>query len=406
MRDNEFSNPGREYASSGREFSGPGREWASQPAETDRSGREYKQELIPVKPVKKKRRRAFRPAALTAATLVTASIALGSVSLRPPRGARYPTQELSAEHRAYLDTVWETMERSDLDALGELARDPALEDIVVNVVDPFLERVKREYNSPDGLVTISNGHTAYTFDLNDRSIVHYSGEVLAISDTEPNRLSFAYTESVEPENRYTHVYFVLNTNNERPASSNSYIHNDRYFDLSLYYSADGHSSTRKDWHDRTLRSSWTNNTPVWEPLGEWSQGMIVEDDWPNSIAGRTVREERMNGGFFGVTDLSSPGQPYMTACLYNGRITSSYWQENGPSVSGTVYVENGYTTGWDGAIFMEDNQPVPRPMLRIDDYRFESLPFTRHFVTPDSDDPLFAQFTAGVAYQSGISAAP
>lgn len=403
MKDKEFSGGGREFSLPGQEFSNPGREWASQPEEMNRSGREYRQESAPAKPEQKRRRRVFRPAALTAATLVTASIVLGSFSLSPPR-AQYPVQQLSAEHRAYLDTVWENMEQADRDELKELAQDPTLEDIVVNVVDPFLERVREEYGSVDGQTTIINdGYNMITFRWNDRSAVHYNGEALVISDEDPNYLCVHYDDYSESEHWNTVAEFDL-YDGRSPASSDGSVSENRTYTLSLDRDPGDSYSIGQTWRSWALTSNWNGATWTSEPFGEWSYISTREYDWPETRTGLTFTEDRMEGEFFGVTDfLDAAGRFHKTACLYNGRVTSSYWEENGVSVSGTIYVENGYTTGWDGAIYMEeDNRPVYTPQLKVTDYFSKSVNFTRHFITPDSNDLLFAQFTANLSYQSDI----
>lgn len=64
---------------------------------------------------------------LTIAVVVTAAVVLTSAPAAPIVPAesayQYPVQELSAEHKAYLDEVWAAMEASDLDALDLLAKD-------------------------------------------------------------------------------------------------------------------------------------------------------------------------------------------------------------------------------------------------------------------------------------------
>lgn len=413
MKDKEFSGGGREFNSPGQEFSNPGREWASQAPEINRSGREYNQKGAPAKPEKKKRRRVFQPAALTAATLVTASIALGSFSLGPPR-TQYPVQQLSAEHRAYLDAVWENMERSDLDELKELAQDPTLEDIVVNVVDPFLERVRREYGSADGQTTIINdGYNTITFRWNDRSAVHYNGEALVITDhyggetlaashDYPNYLCVNYNDHSELEHWNIVSEFDL-YDGRSLASSDSSVSEARTYILSLDRDPGDSYSIGQTWRSWALASNWNGATWASEPFGEWSYISVREYHWPETRTGLTFTEDRIEGEFFGVADsMDAAGRSYKTACLYNGKATSSYWEENGVSASGTIYVENGYTTGWDGAISMEEGQPVYEPRLNITDYRYIRTPSVRHFATPDSDDPLFAQFTFGVSYQGDV----
>lgn len=415
MKDKEFSGGGREFSSPGREFSDPGREWASQTPELNRSGREYGQESVPAKP-EKKRRRLFQPAALTAAALVAASIALGPVSPSPPR-TQYPVQQLSAEHRAYLDAVWENMEQADLDDLKELALDPTLEDIVVNVVDPFLERVRREYGSADGqITTINDGHNTITFRWNDRSVVHYNGEALVISDyyggeamaaghDYPNYLCVHYNDYSDSVHLNTVAEFDL-YDGRSPASPDGSVSESRAYTLALDRDPGDSYSIGQTWRSWALTSSWNGATRVSEPFGKWSRISIRENNWPETRTGPTFTEDRMEGEFFGVTESESTGGPsHMTACLYNGQVTSSYWEEDGISVSGTIYVENGHTTGWDGAISMEERQPVYEPQLNITDYRYTRTSSIRYFVTPDSDDPLFAQFSFGLSYLSDIPVA-
>ena len=378
MKDKEFSGGGREFSSPGQEFSNPGREWASQPPEADRSGREYRQESGPVKPTKKKRRR-LQPAMLTVAAVVTVAAVLTSAPAEP--AYEPPVWELSAEHRAYLDAVWENIEESDLDELERLARDPMLEDILVNAVDPIAEQ----------------------FDLSVHRDICYNGEALGLPRDWSKFLVFDsiyYSDYSKPE--ATNFSLTSKTYNE---FTDTTIANEKTYWLRLYDFSDGHSIVWQNWSDETFHEYLDGSTWVNEPVDQWTEVAITEHGWSGQAEGRTVTETRMQGEFFTVLEVGAEsGDVWENHCLYNGQIYSSYSVENGPSVSGMIYVENGYTTRWDDTISieMDTDWPVSSARLRYDDIPLIQVAFNRFWDTPESDDPLFAQFSSHYLYTYGF----
>lgn len=177
MKDNEFSSPGQEFSSPGREFSPPGQEWS-------RAGREFSAPSSGEPPRKKKRR--LNPLMLTAAAVVTAAVVLGS---SPAPRVEYPTCPLTQEHRAYLDTVWETMEQRDIDELQVLSQDPRLKDLVENYIKPYARMIDKTYEDMwivDYETYAFNDYTDIPFAEGGSYCVYYDGTDLGILECFPD----------------------------------------------------------------------------------------------------------------------------------------------------------------------------------------------------------------------------
>lgn len=150
MRDNEFSPVGLEFAPTAEEVSQPRAEFSVPGAEAQAPGGEFDQSAGQVR---KEKKRGVSPLMLTAAAVTTAAVVLTGGS----HTARYPTQPLSAEQGAYLEEVYQNLLDQNGERLAELSDDPMLEEIILEVMEPYAEMLNRRY----GLDTMYNAENYF-----------------------------------------------------------------------------------------------------------------------------------------------------------------------------------------------------------------------------------------------------
>lgn len=167
----EFTPPGPEFARTGREFVPPGREFALPGPEVH---------CTQAQAGERKRRR-------TPLTLAVAVVAAGAVVLSgtfaPARQALpYPACAIPAQHQAYLDQVWQALEEADPEALGALAGDPLLPDLVEHYIKPYAHQMLDDYGVGSASETYLLNQQILTCDLGGAYDTFYDGEALAVTD--------------------------------------------------------------------------------------------------------------------------------------------------------------------------------------------------------------------------------
>lgn len=379
MKDKEFSGGGREFSSPGQEFSRPVREGAFQPQEIGCSGREYRQENAPMKPKKKRRR--LQPAMLTAAALVTSAIVLTSAPAE--RAHQYPVQELSAEHRAYLDEVWAAMEKSDVDALDLLAKDDMAREIVVDVIAPYARRLDDEYDFVSPIVVQeSASDSEYThYSEGGTYAVYYTGDVLRIR---PNQaaLQILYqageTQIIDTQTRQMKdVSFLLSDYTSGVTDSVKRYNSTNQRSDNWYYNA-------TQWSDEYFKSS--NYTPV----GEWT--LIHRSESSN---GPRREEARLQG----ETRLVPYGDGKMYACLENGQVTLNYSDDLGFSGRGTIDVADGYVVRQDDTCLIEHDGERWQVYLDVgDSHPYPFWTFVSFVENEPQSDPPYHVFCTGESW--------
>ncbi len=138
MREHEFSPAGQEFYAPADEFSRPGFEFCSPGKEFLHQGREFGQATAAAQ--KKRSRRT--PLQLVTAAVVSCVIVLSGVN-----ETVYPALQLSAGHKAYLDGIITAMDDRDTDTLLNLAADPMMHNLTIDVLNPYAEMLIDEYDA-------------------------------------------------------------------------------------------------------------------------------------------------------------------------------------------------------------------------------------------------------------------
>jgi len=249
MSQKEFSSGGSEYFPAGQEFSAPKQEFTRpapevipSAAETDQSGNEFRQSTGADKTAQNKRRR-ISPAMLTTAAVVTAAVAvlpLTSNHNMTPDRYDYPTMELSAVGKAYLDEAWEVLRNGDVDRLAALGTDGRMLSFSENEVAPYVDMLEQTYGRPKSDdAAVNNELYTYRDDYHG-AILYYDGQNAGWHKfEEENLLNFhynAYVENEYPDDLYTNTLFYFTESVEENAYYSSYAN--IYTGIANYYGPD------------------------------------------------------------------------------------------------------------------------------------------------------------------------
>ena len=273
---------------------------------------------------------------------------------------QYPVQELSAEHKAFLDEVWAAMEASDLDALDVLSQNDMVREIVVDVIAPYARRLAEEYGE---LSYLTYGDHASDNDDNfywegGSYEVAYTGEVICVGNMRQQGLYIRSEErraksmTVGPM-RQEYISFRLLLEDYGYAGGMLPLSSHKFYDFHSTQDF-GYNQSSTIWVDQYLQYPDRFSMPV--PVGEWTSVERHDYDYDQNYGdgyGSRQNEIQLRGEF----QMEQGRDGIWWPCLENGQVTLSYSDDSDRSGCGTIDVADGYVVRQDDAcsIVCENN---------------------------------------------------